>query len=138
MITLPSTRCNVLPSVKVLNAAVPETIFMLTDEEDPITSIAGKVKDVNDAIVLGEICPLLKVVRAKFTPMLFKAGSEIVVNAPIVCGEKLLPTNSRTGREKVVNDAIAVGLKLTPIKVSEGKENVAKGPLTVGFKLLPT
>ena len=137
IITLPLTRCNVLPSVNVLNAAVAETIFMLTDEEEPITSMAGKVKDVNAPIVFGEMFPLVRPVRSKEVPMLFKAGNEIVVNAAIAAGLKLLPINSRTGKEKVVNDAIVLGLRLAPIKVSEGKENVGKGPLTDGDKLLP-
>ena len=86
MITLPLTSRRVLPSVNVLNAAVPETIFMLIDEEEPITSIAGKVKDVNATIVAGAIRPSVKIVLARFTPTLFKAGRLIVVREDMLLG----------------------------------------------------
>ena len=86
MITLPSTLRKVLPSVNVVSAAVPLMIFTDMLEDEPITSITGKVKDVNAAIVAGAIRPDVKTVLAKFTPMLVKAGRSIVVREAIVAG----------------------------------------------------
>ena len=86
IITLPSTLRNVLPKVKVDRAAVP--LIILTDmlESAPITSIAGKVTDVNAAIDCRKIRPFPKKVLARSTPMLVKAGKLIVVREANIRG----------------------------------------------------
>ena len=58
IITLPSTRCNVLPRVKVDKAAVlPAAMFILIDDVAPITSMAGNVTVVNAGIPDNVIRP---------------------------------------------------------------------------------
>ena len=86
IITLPSTRLRVEPSVKVDRAAVPLIMFMDTLELEPITSITGNVRVVNAAIVAGAIRPFVKAVLARSTPTLVKAGRLIAVRAAIVLG----------------------------------------------------
>lgn len=108
-ITLPSTRCRVEPSVKVLNAAM--AVMMFTDmlEVEPITSITGKVKDVNAAIVDGVIRPEVKEVLVRFTPTLVNEGRLISVSDAIVLGLKSNPTNASAGLVSKVSEAIALG-----------------------------
>lgn len=133
-ITLPSTRCRVEPSVKVLNAAMAVIMFIEMLELEPITSITGNVRVVKLPIVAGAILPPVNTVRARSTPTLVKAGADMVTSAAIVAGLKLPPTYASTGIEKVVREAIELGEKLVPTNVSAGADNVGNNAIEEGAK----
>ena len=136
-ITLPSTRCRVEPSVKVLNAAMAVMMFIEMLELEPITSITGNVRVVKLPIVAGAILPPLNTARARSTPTLVRAGRLIVTSAAIVFGVNGPSIVDNTGKEKAVSNAIVLGLKLPPANANAGADSVAKRFIVVGPKLPP-
>ena len=134
MITLPSTRRNVLPSVKVDNAATAVMMFTEMLEVEPITSITGNVRVVKLPIVAGAILPPVNTVRARSTPTLIRAGADSVTSAAIVLGKKVPVIFASTGIDSVVSDAIVVGAKPPPTNVSAGADNVGSNTSVVGEK----